>query len=52
MRRGHDLQGAAGPSGSLTVRRGPVAWLSFCIVLAMVIGLFWLAIHFSAPAAF
>jgi len=33
-------------------RRGPVQWLSICIVLAMVAALFWLAIHFSRPAAF
>ena len=33
-------------------RRGPVQWISICIVLAMVAALFWLAIHFSKPAAF
>jgi len=33
-------------------RRRPVQWLSICIVLAMVAALFWLAIHFSRPAAF
>jgi hypothetical protein len=33
-------------------RAGPVQWLPFCIVLAMVIGLFWLAIHFSAAPGF
>ena len=31
-------------------RAGPVQWVSFCIVLAAVIDLFWLAIRFSAPA--
>jgi hypothetical protein len=30
-------------------RHGPVQWASICIVLAMVIALFWLAIHYSAP---
>ena len=30
-------------------RRGPVQWVSICIVLAMVIALFWLAIRYSAP---
>jgi len=35
------------------VRRvGRVQWVSFCIVLAMVAGLFWLAIHFSKPPGF
>ena len=29
-----------------------VKWVSFFIVLAMVVGLFWLAIHFSKPAGF
>jgi hypothetical protein len=33
-------------------RRGPVQWASICIVLAMVIALFWLAIHYSGPAGF
>jgi hypothetical protein len=33
-------------------RAGPVQWISICIVLAMVAALFWLAIHFSKPAAF
>ena len=33
-------------------RAGPVQWLSLCIVLAMVAGLFWLAIHFSTLAGF
>ena len=30
----------------------PIQWISLCIVLAMVVGLFWLAIHFSKPPAF
>jgi hypothetical protein len=29
-------------------RRSPVQWVSICVVLAMVIALFWLAIHYSA----
>jgi uncharacterized membrane protein YvbJ len=33
-------------------RRGPVQWASICIVLVMVIALFWLAIHYSEPAGF
>ena len=33
-------------------RTGPVQWVSICIVLAMVVVLFWLAIHFSKPASF
>ncbi len=33
-------------------RAGPVQWVSICIVLAMVAALFWLAIHYSKPAAF
>jgi hypothetical protein len=33
-------------------RAGPVQWVSICIVLAMVAAVFWLAIHFSKPAAF
>jgi hypothetical protein len=33
-------------------RPGLVQWVSLCIVLAMVAGLFWLAIHFSKPAGF
>ena len=33
-------------------RTGPVQWGSICIVLAMVVVLFWLAIHFSKPASF
>jgi hypothetical protein len=33
-------------------RVGPVQLVSLCIVLAMVAALFWLAIHFSKPAAF
>jgi hypothetical protein len=31
---------------------GPVQWLSFCIVLAMVVGLAWLAIHYLERASF
>ena len=33
-------------------RSGPLQWVSLCIVLAMVAGLFWLAIHFSKPPGF
>jgi uncharacterized iron-regulated membrane protein len=33
-------------------RAGPVQWVSFCIVLAAVVGLFWLAIHYSGTAGF
>jgi hypothetical protein len=33
-------------------RAGPVQWLSFCIVLAMVVGLAWLAIHHLERASF
>ena len=33
-------------------RTGPVQWVSIFIVLAMVVALFWLAIHFSRPASF
>ena len=33
-------------------RTGPVQWASICVVLAMVIVLFWLALHFSKPASF
>jgi hypothetical protein len=33
-------------------RTGPVQWASIFIVLAMVVILFWLAIHFSKPASF
>jgi hypothetical protein len=32
-------------------KRSLVQWLSFCIVLAMVVVLFWLA-HYLAPASF
>ena len=31
---------------------GPAQWVSLCVVLAMVAGLFWLAIHFSKPPGF
>jgi hypothetical protein len=33
-------------------RRGPVQWASICIVLAMVIALFWLAIEYSGSPGF
>jgi len=33
-------------------RRGPVQWASICIVLAMVIALFWLAFHYSGSHGF
>jgi len=33
-------------------RTGPAQWISMCAVLVMVTALFWLAIHFSKPAAF
>ena len=31
---------------------GTAQWVSICVVLAMVVGLFWLAIHFSKSASF
>jgi hypothetical protein len=33
-------------------RTGPVQWVSICVVLVVVVALFWLAIHFSTPASF
>ena len=33
-------------------RTGTAQWVSICVVLAMVVGLFWLAIHFAKPAGF
>jgi hypothetical protein len=33
-------------------RTGTAPWVSICVVLAMVVGLFWLAIYFSKPASF
>ena len=30
-------------------RRGTVQWASICIVLAMIIALFWLAIRYATP---
>ena len=33
-------------------RAGPVQWASLCVVLAMVAGLFWLAIHYARPPGF
>jgi hypothetical protein len=29
-----------------------VTWISFCVVLAMVAGLAWLALHYLEPASF
>ena len=33
-------------------RTGPVQWASICIVLSMVIALFWLAIHYHGLPGF
>jgi hypothetical protein len=33
-------------------RMGPAQWISVCVVLAMIAGLFLLAIYFSTPPGF
>jgi hypothetical protein len=39
-------------NGRVMRKNTAVTWLSFCIVLAMVTGLAWLAIHYLEPASF